>query len=115
MPVAVRDLLAGNVEPNLRSDQRPAQVLGFLRQRPEHAFSAAELAKEFDTDHRTLRSVLARLHSRGLVDKKGDYWFALSDEDAATKRTFLRASRELDERIGREDPNDWPRVPQPDP
>ncbi|MFA5860828.1 MAG: hypothetical protein WDA16_03945 [Candidatus Thermoplasmatota archaeon] len=115
MPVAVKDLLSGNVEPSLRSDQRPAQVLAYLRGRLDHAFSAAELAKEFDTDHRTIRSVLVRLHARGLIEKKGDYWFALSDEDAATKRAFLRTSRDLDERLGKEDPNDWPTVAQPDP
>lgn len=115
MPVAVKDLLAGRIEPSLRSDQRPAQTLAFLRERLDHAFSASELAKEFETDHRTMRSVLARLHNRGLVDKKGDYWFALSDEDAASKRAFLRTSRELDERLGKEDPNDWPVVAQPDP
>jgi DNA-binding IclR family transcriptional regulator len=115
MPVAVKDLLAGKVEPTLRSDQRPALVLAHLRDHQDHAFTAGELAKHFETDHRTLRSVLARLHARGVVDKKGDYWFALSDEDAATKRAFLRTSRDLDERLGKEDPNDWPNVSQPDP
>lgn len=115
MPVAIKDLLAGKVEPSLRADQRPAQVLRFLRRRADHAFTATELAKEFDTDHRTLRSVLARLHSRGLIDKKGDHWFVLGDEAAAAKRAFLRASRELDERLGKEDPSDWPTAPQPDP
>lgn len=113
--MAVKDLLSGNVESSLRSDQRPAQVLAFLRDRMDRAFSAAELAKEFDTDHRTLRSVLARLQARGLIDKKGDYWFALSDEDTATTRAFLHASRDLDEKLGKEDPNDWPPVAQPDP
>lgn len=115
MPVAVKDLLAGNVEPTLRVDQRPALVLAHLRTHPDHAFSAAELAKEFDTDHRTMRSVLARLAQRGLIDKKGDYWFALTDEDSATKRAFLRASSDLDDRLGKEDPSDWPTVAQPDP
>ncbi len=115
MPVAVDDLFSGRVEPSLRPEQRPAQVLAYLRARVELAFSAAELGKEFDTDHRTMRSVLARLHSRGLIDKKGDYWFALSDENAAAKRAFLAASRDLDERLGREDPNDWPGVEQTDP
>lgn len=114
MPVAVKDLLAGKVEPTLRSDQRPALVLRFLRKHKDHAFGAAEIAKEFDTDHRTMRSVLARLHHRGLIEKKGDYWFAIGDEDAAAKRAFLRASRELDERHGKEDPSDWPAVKQPD-
>lgn len=114
MPVGVKDLLAGRVEPSLRPDQRPAQVLAYLRSRSEHAFTAAELAEEFETDHRTLRSVLARLHGRGLVEKKGDYWFALGDEDAAAKRAFLRQSKDLDDRLGRKDPNDWPAVPQQD-
>lgn len=115
MPVTVKDLLAGKVEPSLRADQRPALVLAHLREHPEHAFTAVELAKLFETDHRTLRSVLTRLHSRGVIDKKGDYWFALSDEDTATKRAFLRTARDLDERLGKEDPNDWPTVAQPDP
>lgn len=114
MPVAVKDLLAGNVEPTLRADQRPALILAHLRQHVDHAFTAGELAKLFKTDHRTLRSVLARLHTRGVIDKKGDYWFALGDEAAAAKRAFLRASRELDERLGKEDPNDWPSVAQSD-
>jgi DNA-binding GntR family transcriptional regulator len=90
-------------------------VFEHLRGHPDHAYTAAELAKEFDTDHRTMRAVLARLADRGLIDKKGDYWFALSDEAAAAKRAFLRMSRELDERHGREDPSDWPAVHQPDP
>ncbi len=115
MPVAVKDLLAGNVAPTLRAEQRPAQVFEHLRKHVDHAFSAAELAKEFDTDHRTMRSVLARLANRGLIDKRGDYWFALLDEDAAAKRAFLRASRDIDERLGREDENDCPSVVQPDP
>lgn len=115
MPVAVKDLLNGKVESGLRSDQRPALTLAFLRERMEHAFSAAEIAKEFETDHRTMRSVLARLHSRGLIDKKGDHWFALGDEEVASKRAFLQTSRDLDERFGKEDPSDWPTVPQPDP
>jgi hypothetical protein len=115
MPVAVKDLLAGKVEPTLRADQRPALVLAHLREHAHHAFTAGELAKLFDTDHRTLRSVLARLHGRGVIDKKGDYWFALDDEEAASRRAFLQTSRDLDERLGREDPSDWPPVSQPDP
>lgn len=114
MPVAVKDLLTGTVEPALRADQRPALVLEFLRKHSDHAYSAAEVGKEFDTDHRTMRTVLARLANRGLIGKKGDYWFALSEEDAATKHAFLRTSRDLDERHGKEDPNDWPAVTQPD-
>lgn len=114
MPVAVKDLLEGRVDPGLRPEQRPAQVLEFLREASDKAFTAAELARQFETDHRTLRSVLARLHHRGLIDKKGEYWFALDPEAAAARRSFLRVSRELDERHGREDPNDWPTTPQPD-
>ena len=114
MPVSVHDLLAGRVDPHLRPGARPAQVLALLRDRAEQAFTASELAKEFDTDHRTLRSVLARLHERGVVDKKGDYWFALGSEDAAAKRAFLATSRDLDARLGPEDAHDWPSAPQPD-
>lgn len=114
MPVMVKDLLSGKVEPSLRADQRPAQVLGFLRERAEEAFTAAELAEEFGTDHRTLRAVLARLAQRGLVDKKGDYWFALAQEPAASKRAFLQHARELDDKHGPEDKDDWPGTSQPD-
>lgn len=114
MPVTVKDLLSGKVEAGLRRDQRPAQVLEFLRKRRDEAFSAAELADEFETDHRTLRAVLARLAERGLVDKKGEYWFALPPEEVASKRAFLRHSRDLDEKHGREDKRDWPTARQPD-
>lgn len=114
MPVMVRDLLSGKVEAGLRRDQRPAQVLDFLRKRRDEAFSAAELAEEFETDHRTLRAVLARLAQRGLLDKKGEYWFALPPEEAASKRAFLQHARGLDEKHGREDKRDWPRTRQPD-
>lgn len=114
MPVALRDLLEGKVEPALRPDQRPAQVCTFLREHADEAFTAAELAREFGTDHRTLRSVLARLHGRGLVDKKGDYWFTLTDEAAAAKRAFLRHAQSLDEKHGREDKRDWPTIEQPE-
>ena len=114
MPVMVKDLLSGKVESGLRRDQRPAQVLEFLRERQDEAFSAAELAEEFETDHRTLRAVLARLAQRGLVDKKGGYWFALLPEDAASKRAFLQHARHLDDKHGREDKRDWPTARQPD-
>lgn len=114
MPVSVRDLLAGRVDSSLREDGRPARVLKFLRKQEDKAYTAAELAKKFETDHRTLRSVLARLHARGVIDKRGDYWYALSDESAAHKRAFLATTRDLDERLGPESKDDWPSVPQPD-
>lgn len=70
MPVAVKDLLAG--KPALRADERPALMLAHLREHADHAFAAGQLAKLFNTDLRTLRSVLARLQDRGVIDKKGD-------------------------------------------
>lgn len=114
VPVSVRDLLSGSLESSLRQERRPARVLKFLQQEADKAYTAAELARKFRTDHRTLRTVLARLYARGVVEKGGDYWYALGEEDAAHKRAFLAAARGLDSRLGPERKRDWPAVEQPD-
>lgn len=114
MPVSVDDLLAGRVESDLRAGGRPTKVLKFLRKNAKKAYNATELSKEFDTDHRTMRSVLARLYNRGLIEKRDDYWFALAPEDSAHKRLFFAKAKDLDDRLGPERKEDWPTVPQPD-
>lgn len=58
-------------------------ILSFLRDNPESAYTQAEIASATDLSPPVAGSTLARLHERGRVDHKGDYW-RVSDHERSS-------------------------------
>lgn len=110
-PVSLDALRHGRVVESPKRETHLARALAFLRKHPDDAWRATELAHELGTDAHTIGATLRRLRARGFIDKKGPYWFALSDPDAAKLRVLLAATIEANERLGPEDPADWAHLP----
>ena len=105
-PIAVDALLRGTAD----DGSNPSRVLGLLRAQPDQAWRAIEIAEALDIEQHTLGAVLRRLRTRGLVDKRGAYWFVPSPRDQARLMALHAVTHELNARLGPEDPDQWPRV-----
>jgi Mn-dependent DtxR family transcriptional regulator len=110
-PVSLADLRRGKIRPAPRRESHPGRVLALLRKHANQAWRAQEIADRLDVDAHTIGAALRRLHSRGLVDKQGPFWFALSDEESAHLRAFLLTTQELNRELGTENPQDWAHLP----
>lgn len=106
-PVPLEALRQGKVVEQPRPGSHLARVLRLLRSNPDQAWRASEVALELDTEPHTIGAALRRLHARGLVDKKGPYWFALGERESAQLAGALAVTRELNQRYGPEGPADW--------
>lgn len=109
MPVPVDALLRGEAP---TASGNPGRVLKVLRKEPRMAWRAVELASKMKVDQHTLGAVLRRLRVRGLVDKKEEYWFVPTEQDAARLSMLHALTRDLNQRLGPEDPADWPHEEQ---
>ncbi|MHB8587113.1 MAG: MarR family transcriptional regulator [Thermoplasmatota archaeon] len=94
-----------------RPGSYPSRVLAFLAEHSREAWRAHEIAAALDVEEHTLGAALRRLHSRGLIEKKGHFWHALDEKDAGKLFAAIALTRELNERLGRENRRDWARVP----
>lgn len=79
---------AGGDEPTQGTNA--AEILTFLRNNPEKAFTQSEIAAATDVKAGSVGPTLVRLRERGRVDHRGTYW-RISDHDqtidAATGQT----------------------------
>ncbi|HWG92280.1 MAG TPA: helix-turn-helix domain-containing protein [Candidatus Thermoplasmatota archaeon] len=108
-PIPLEDLKRGRF-PAARPGSNPERVLAFLREHPTEAWRAVEIAAALDIEQHTLGAVLRRLAARGYVGKKEEYWFALDEEETATLQMALAVNRYANEKLGPEDPADWPSI-----
>lgn len=106
-PVPLESLRKGLPAGAPRAGSQLARTLAFLLKHHDKAWRAHELAEELDASQHTMGAALRRLRSRGLVDKQGPYWFALSERESAQLQAALAATREANARLGVEDPDDW--------
>lgn len=95
-----------------RPGTNPERVLDFLRADEGQGWRAVELSATLEMDPNTIGSVLRRLRSRGLVDMIDEHWFALADDEIAKRHAMLITTRLANEKLGPEDPDDWPTIPQ---
>lgn len=107
MPVGL-DQLRGNA--GLREGGDPHRVLELLRSTPDEAWRPVEISDELGIDQRTLSPTLTRLARRGLIASEKGHWYALDDAEVAKRQAMLLGNRMANERLGKEDPNDWPRI-----
>jgi len=106
-PIPLEILRTGKRADGPRAGSRLARILAFLRKHHDKAWRAHELAEELDASQHTIGAALRRLRSRGLIDKQGPYWFALSEQESAQMQAALATTRAANDRLGVEDPDDW--------
>lgn len=106
MPMEVDALLRGG-RATSAEDPNPTRVLAFLRADPSSAWTAKEIRDALDIETHTLGAVLRRLRGRGLIDKQGTYWFIPTEVEGAKLVMMHATTRDLNERLGVEDPADW--------
>src|SRR5687768_7668891 len=107
MPLPVASLLRG-AHGAAGADNNAGKVVAFLRAQPDQAWRAIEVSEALGIEIHTLGAVLRRLLSRGLLDKQGAYWFIPTPRDSARLAAVHAVTRDLNERLGIEDPRDWP-------
>lgn len=110
-PVSLDDLRKGKVSVLPDETSHPGRVLALLRKRPDQAWRAQEIAERLDADAHTIGATLRRLRARGLIDKDGVHWFAVSEEEGAHLRMAQLLTRATNRRLGPEDPADWRHLP----
>lgn len=106
-PVPLDSLRRGHVVEAPKPGSHPARVYAFLEGHRAEAWRAHEVAAALDVDQHTIGAALRRLRARGLVDKEGPYWFALSEQESAQLQAANLATRDANERLGPEDPARW--------
>lgn len=109
MPVPLKQLRGSA---GLRSGADPQRVLELLRSTPDEAWRPVEISEKLGIDQRTLSPTLTRLARRGLIDSEMGHWYALDDAQVAKRQAMRLGNRMANERLGKEDPNDWPRIPR---
>lgn len=107
MPTPLKELRRG---PSLRDDGTPIRVLTLLRSTPDEAWRPVEISERLEIDQRTLSPTLTRLARKGLIKNEKGHWYALSDREVAKRQAMAMGNRMANERLGKEDPNDWPRI-----
>jgi Mn-dependent DtxR family transcriptional regulator len=84
------------------------RVVAFLAANDDRAWIQSEIADRTDVKRGSIGPVLSRLHDRGLVRHKGQYWAITDDEERLSGAVALhRATETLNERYGPEDREEW--------
>lgn len=86
------------------SDAR--QVLSFLDQHAEQAYTRSEIADETGIPEERLDSILQRLHARRLVVHRGDHW-AVDEHRVASLAGMSHGFAVAEERYPPEDKEAW--------
>lgn len=107
MPLPLANLLQGATGA-AGAPTNTTRVRAFLASQPDQAWRAVEVSDALGIDIHTLGAVLRRLLARGLVSRQGAYWFAASERDGARLAALHAITHDLNQRLGLEDPADWP-------
>ncbi|MEM4782154.1 MAG: MarR family transcriptional regulator [Halalkalicoccus sp.] len=84
------------------------RVLGFLAEHDDRAWKQSEIADRTGVKRGSIGAVLARLHERGLVRHRGEYWAITDDRGRLRDAVDLhRITSLLDERYGSERRSEW--------
>lgn len=107
MPVDIERFEKG--EPSELSEPTNAErVIAFLAEHDDRAWRQSEIADRTGVKRGSIGTVLRRLHDRGLVRHKGEYWAITDDrERLANAERLHRVTQRLDERYGSESDEAW--------
>lgn len=93
MPISIDDLDdAPEAVLDIRDGTQPYQVLQFLAEHDDQAFTQTEIADRTSLDPGSVGAVLSRLEARGLVRHKGRYWAIAEDDRLASYAAQTQAS-----------------------
>ena len=108
MPIDI-DRFERSEETDLTSSGRTnaERILGFLAKNSEQAYTPKEIHEETEIPRGSVGVVLSRLEERGLVRHRGDYWAIAEVEDVETTLDSMATARDVSERFGSEDPEEW--------
>jgi len=113
MPVSIDDFESGELP---EGPSVPQQVVTFLHEHRDAAFTRSEVAAGIDEDPNTVGTALSRLKDRDLVRHRGEYWAIADDEKRVAAAYDLHAASErLDEDDGGIDAEEWEAVAPEDP
>ncbi|MFD1635273.1 helix-turn-helix transcriptional regulator (plasmid) [Haloplanus ruber] len=77
---------------NLQEGTQPYQILQFLAEHSDQAFTQTELHEETGIKRGSVGGALSRLEDRGLVRHRGRYWAIAEDERLASYAAQIGAS-----------------------
>jgi predicted transcriptional regulator with HTH domain len=104
MPLSIDDFESGQVP----QESVPKQVVTFLYENRDKAFTRSEIATSIDADPNVVGTALSRLKNRALVRHRGNYWALTDDLDRVVAAYDLHTSSErLDESDGGIDADAW--------
>lgn len=82
------------------------QILSFLDQHAQQAYTRRELAEETEISEDDLGAVLTHLEELGLVVHRGDYW-AIEEDRVATLAGMSHGFAVVEDRFPPEDKEAW--------
>ena len=77
---------------NLQEGTQPYQILQFLAEHDDKAFTQTEIHEATDINRGSVGAVLSRLEDRGLVRHRGRYWAIGEDDRLASYAAQAQAS-----------------------
>jgi DNA-binding IclR family transcriptional regulator len=77
---------------NLQQGTQPYQILQFLAEHDDKAFTQTEIHEATDINRGSVGAVLSRLEDRGLVRHRGRYWAIGEDDRLASYAAQTQAS-----------------------
>ncbi len=84
------------------------RILAFLATNDDRAWQPSAIAERTGVKRGSVGAVLSRLHEKGLVRHKGEYWAITDDRERLRAAVDLhRITDRLDERYGSEDRSEW--------
>lgn len=106
MPIDIETFDESNEE-SLTKVTNAEKVVRFLYRNNDKAFTPNEISEGAGIKKNSINTVLRRLHGRGLVEHKGDYW-AIGDQKLVEEAFELhRKIEDLNTRFGDEDLDEW--------
>lgn len=82
-------------------------ILSFLAANAEQAYTPKEVHEATAIPRGSVGVVLSRLEDRDLVRHRGEYWAIAEDAEVDTTITAMSTARNVTERLGPEDPDEW--------
>jgi len=103
-----RETFESSSEQELTELSATDRIFGFLAVNSDSAFTTREIARRVEVDDDTVKTALDELQDRALVEHKGPYWAATTDEQRrATYDGYARATAVFNSQFGTEDREAW--------
>jgi len=103
-----RETFESSSEQDLAELSATDRALGFLAVNSDSAFTTTEIARRIEMDDDAVRTALTQLAERDLVEHKGPYWAATTDDKRLAEYDgYARATAAFNDQFGAEDHEAW--------